>query len=96
MQIDVNRLKGKTVELGLTGAAVAEKLGIDQSTYYRKLGAGGGSFTIAQAQMISKILEAQTNVVLFFLEANSRKRNKTIIRKKGIKNERPTNFQIPG
>lgn len=56
MQIDVNRLKGKTVELGLTGAAVAEKLGIDQSTYYRKLGAGGGSFTIAQAQMISKIL----------------------------------------
>lgn len=46
MQIDVNRLKGKTVELGLTGAAVAEKLGIDQSTYYRKLGAGGGSFTI--------------------------------------------------
>ena len=40
MQIDVNRLKGKTVELGLTGAAVAEKLGIDQSTYYRKLGAG--------------------------------------------------------
>ena len=41
MQIDVNRLKGKTVELGLTGAAVAEKLGIDQSTYYRKLGAGG-------------------------------------------------------
>ena len=85
MQIDVNRLKGKTVELGLTGAAVAEKLGIDQSTYYRKLGAGGGSFTIAQAQMISKILEA-----------NSRKRNKTIIRKKGIKNERPTNFQIPG
>lgn len=61
MQIDVNRLKGKTVELGLTGAAVAEKLGIDQSTYYRKLGAGGGSFTIAQAQMISKILELSPN-----------------------------------
>ena len=37
MQIDVNQLKGKTVELGLTGAAVAEKLGIDQSTYYRKI-----------------------------------------------------------
>ena len=61
MQIDVNRLKGKTVELGLTGAAVAEKLGIDQSTYYRKLGAGGGSFTIAQAQMFSKILELSPN-----------------------------------
>ena len=33
MQIDVNRLKGKTVELGLTGAAVAEKLGIDPVSY---------------------------------------------------------------
>ncbi|MFR8872521.1 MAG: XRE family transcriptional regulator [Oscillospiraceae bacterium] len=60
MQIDVNRLKGKTVELGLTGAA-CRKTRYEPSTYYRKLGAGGGSFTIAQAQMISKILELSPN-----------------------------------
>lgn len=56
MKIDVNRLKGKTVEQGYTGAKMAKALGIDQSTYYRKLGTGGGSFTIAQAQKIAHIL----------------------------------------
>lgn len=45
MNIDVNRLKGKTVEKGLTGEKMAIALGIDQSTYYRKLGDGGGTFT---------------------------------------------------
>ena len=43
MNIDVNRLKGKTVEKGLTGEKMANALGIDQSTYYRKLGDGGGT-----------------------------------------------------
>ena len=56
MKIDVNRLKGKTIEQGYTSAKMAEKLGINQSTYYRKLGNGGGTFTIAQAQTIAKIL----------------------------------------
>lgn len=56
MQIDINRLKGKTVERGLTGTKVAAALGIDQSTYYRKLGEGGGSFTIYQAQKIADLL----------------------------------------
>ena len=56
MKIDVNRLRGKTVENGLSGTKMAESLGIDQSTYYRKLGDGGGSFTISQAQKIVDIL----------------------------------------
>lgn len=56
MNIDVNRLKGKTVEKGLTGEKMAIALGIDQSTYYRKLGDGGGTFTISQVARIAEIL----------------------------------------
>lgn len=56
MNIDVNRLKGKTVEKGLTGEKMAIALGIDQSTYYRKLGDGGGTFTISQVARIVEIL----------------------------------------
>lgn len=56
MHVDVNRLKGKTVEKGFTGEKMADALGIDQSTYYRKLGDGGGTFTINQAIRISEIL----------------------------------------
>ena len=40
MHVDVNRLKGKTVERGMTGEEMARELGISQSTYYRKLGSG--------------------------------------------------------
>ena len=56
MHVDVNRLKGKPVEKGFTGEKMADALGIDQSTYYRKLGDGGGTFTINQAIRISEIL----------------------------------------
>ena len=56
MKINIDRLKGKIVEKGLSGAKIANKLKINQSTFYRKLGDGGGSFTIAQAQTIAEIL----------------------------------------
>lgn len=35
---------------------MAIALGIDQSTYYRKLGDGGGTFTISQVARIAEIL----------------------------------------
>ena len=57
MQIDTKRIKGKTVENGLTGAKIAHILGIDPSTYYRKLGSGGGAFTITQAKTIAGVLK---------------------------------------
>lgn len=68
MRIDINRLKGKTVENGLSGSKIAESLGIDQSTYYRKIGDGGGSFTISQAQKIVDLLcltPAECNEIFF-------------------------------
>ena len=56
LHVDVNRLKGKTVERGLTGEKIAKALGIDQSTYYRKMGDGGGGFTLSQAITMSEVL----------------------------------------
>lgn len=68
MQINTNRIRGKIVENGLTGAKVANALGIDQSTFYRKISEGGGSFTIIQAQNIAKILNLtpeECNAIFF-------------------------------
>lgn len=70
MHVDVNRLKGKTVERGLTGEKIAKALGIDQSTYYRKIGDGGGSFTISQAIIMSEVLSLtnEERVAIFFAD----------------------------
>jgi len=55
--VNINKLKGKIVENGLTVEALAEKLGVDRSTLYRKLNAEGETFTIKDANMICKALE---------------------------------------
>ena len=70
MFVDVNRLKGKTVECGMTGERIAEALDISPSTYYRKLGKGGGSFTLAQAFRISDVLALSRDerITIFFAE----------------------------
>ena len=54
--VNVQMLKGKVVERGLTLEKVAENLGIDRSTMSRKLGNGGGDFTIKQADGIVNLL----------------------------------------
>ncbi len=68
MKIDINKLKGKIAEQGLTGAKIASTLGINQSTYYRKLNNGGGAFTISQAQTIAKVLKLSNDecAAIFF------------------------------
>ena len=54
--INVNELKGKIVARGKNVAQIAEEMGIDKSTLYRKLEPNGDLFTIREATMISKIL----------------------------------------
>lgn len=53
---NVDKLKGVIKEKRLTPEKVAEKIGIDKSTMYRKLSNGGEDFTIKQADLISQIL----------------------------------------
>ena len=48
MIVNIARLKGKIVEHGNTQEAVASEIGMDRSTFYRKLKDGGEKFTIGE------------------------------------------------
>lgn len=54
--MDIQKLKAKISEAKLTGEAVAAAIGVDQSTYYRKLNAAGENFTVAQAKKLATLL----------------------------------------
>lgn len=54
--VNVNKLKGKIVELGTNVSELAEKIGIDKATLYRKLGSDGKNITIHEAGVIAREL----------------------------------------
>ena len=56
MPIDVNKLKQRIADRGMTVEQLSEKIGIDDSTYYRKIASGGTAFSIEQVQKIVAIL----------------------------------------
>lgn len=51
--INVLKLKGAIVEKGTTQQAVADAIGIDRSTFYRKM-KNGGDFSIKEAKKIAE------------------------------------------
>lgn len=51
-----NKLKGKIIEKGLSVEQVADKMGIDKSTFYRKL-KDFDTFTLGEMTSIQNILE---------------------------------------
>lgn len=55
--MNVKKLKEKISEANLTGEMVSSTIGIDQSTYYRKLNAEGENFTVAQAKKLASLLK---------------------------------------
>lgn len=54
--VNVNRLKGKIVERGMSVAALAEKIGIDRATLYRKLENDGAGLLVRDANNIASVL----------------------------------------
>ena len=54
--VNVNKLKAKMVERGLNVSQVAEKIGIDRSSLYRKLNNQGETLTVKEAKAIVKVL----------------------------------------
>ena len=48
MPIDTELLKQRMQERGKTGAQIAKALGINESTYYRKMANKGQTFTVLQ------------------------------------------------
>ena len=65
---NVDKLKGKIVEKRLNPEALANRIGMDKSTWYRKLSGNGEEFTIKQADGIAKALELSPDeaMAIFF------------------------------
>ena len=54
--VNINKLKGKIVENGVTLEKLAAEIGMDRATMYRKIKAGGENFSIKEADLIVKSL----------------------------------------
>ena len=66
--VNTNKLKGKIVECGLSVEKLAEIVGIDKATLYRKINANGETFLIREADAISKALNltaSEVNAIFF-------------------------------
>jgi transcriptional regulator with XRE-family HTH domain len=66
--VNINKLKGKIVENGLTIEKLADNIGIDRSTLYRKINNKGETFTIKEADLILNALNltAEEAKAIFF------------------------------
>ena len=66
--VNTNKLKGKIVECGMNISDLAELIGIDKATLYRKINANGQTITIKEADLISKELKLSKEEVndIFF------------------------------
>lgn len=71
MIVNIARLKGKIVEHGNTQEAVASAIGMDRSTFYRKLKDGGEKFTIGEIHgIVSAVpLSRDEAIDIFFYTA---------------------------
>lgn len=66
--VNVNKLRGRMVEQEVNADKMAELLGINRSTFYRKLENNGELFTIREVQLMSKVLKlnlADVNSIFF-------------------------------
>ena len=64
--VNVNKLRAKMVENGINAESMSKKIGIDRSTFYRKLSADGQTFTIGEADVISKELSKKLQEMIGF------------------------------
>lgn len=68
LNVNVNKLKGKIVENGMTVTMLAEKIGVDRATLYRKLSNNGETMLVKDANAIVSVLglTADEALAIFF------------------------------
>ena len=72
MHVDINRLKGSIVSSGMTQEAVARAIGVDNSTFIRKMKGEGVSFSVGQMHKLVDVLAlTPEETALIFLCRNS-------------------------
>ena len=57
MQVNTRKLCEKIAEAGLTRQGVAKQLGVNASTFYRKLKKGGCGITVGEMHQLIKMLK---------------------------------------
>ena len=71
--VDVNKLRGKIVEKGFSQQELAQSIGIDRSTFYRKM-RNNGDFSIGEVAEIAKIMQlSNEEAIEIFLSNKSHK-----------------------
>ena len=65
---NMNKLRGKIIENGMTIETLSEAVGINRATFYRKIADNGASFTIREADVIMRTLHlsAEDAFAIFF------------------------------
>lgn len=72
VQVDTNKLRGKIVECGLTQEHVAKSIGVDRSTFYRKMKDNGSEFSVGEMHSICDVLSlTNEEAVAIFLSEKS-------------------------
>ena len=72
MAVNVSRLRGKIVEHGSTQESVADAIGMDRSTFYRKMKSGGAKFTIGDVHKIVAAIPLSKEEAIDIFLTNSR------------------------
>lgn len=70
MQVNIPMLRGKIAESGMKKSYLASSIGIDNSTFYRKMKSNGGTFTVEQMQKLISLLKLSKEdaYAIFFIE----------------------------
>ncbi|MBC2370569.1 helix-turn-helix transcriptional regulator [Listeria booriae] len=62
--VNIQKLKGIIVEKETTQGILANVIGVDRSTFYRKLREGGSKLTVEEVEKICKYLKLETGEML--------------------------------
>jgi len=74
MRVDINRLKGSIAARGMTQESVAKAIGIDNSTFIRKMKCEGVAFSVGQMHKLVDVLAiSPEEAAAIFLASNSQK-----------------------
>lgn len=55
--VEISSLKARISEKGTSIKVLAKEIGLDQSTFYRKMRADGMTFTVKEVTEIAKVLD---------------------------------------
>jgi len=68
--VDTNKLRGAIVANGKNQQQVAEEIGIDRSTFYRKM-KSGGEFSVGEASKMAEVIPlTDAEAIAIFFNGN--------------------------